>query len=129
MRTYIQRVGYLLLISVIILTGVYSEVTYSQISPNYQTERSVLDAGGGERSSTNYRLYDSLGQPAVAAVSTSPNYVHTSGFSEGPEQSDPGPDPTPTPGSPIPEPGTIILFGTGVFGLFMLMRRKLRKRN
>ena len=124
MRKYTQRVGYLLLISVIMLTGVYSEVAYSQASANYQTERSVRDAGGGERSSTNYRLNDSLGQSAVAAVSTSPNYVHTSGFSEDPEQSYPGSDPTPTPGPPIPEPGTLILFGIGMLGLLAIVRRK-----
>jgi hypothetical protein len=33
-----------------------------------------------------------------------------------------------TAAGPIPEPGTLILFGSGLFGLLILMRRKLRKR-
>jgi hypothetical protein len=133
MRAIQQHIWYILLIIAIMLAWQGTEVAYSQANPNYRIEWSVLDAGGGERSSMNYRIWDSLGQPSGTVVSTSSNYIHVPGFYEDLGQSDPdpgsgpGPDPTSTP-PPIPETGTLILFGTGLFGLFIFMRRRLRKR-
>jgi hypothetical protein len=128
MTKNIRQCRYLLVLSVILLIWLNAGLASGLSSANYQIERAVLDAGGGERSSPNYSMCDSVGQPSGTAVSTSSNYIHTPGFYECNTQSGPGPDPTPTPGAPIPESGTLVLFGTGLLGLFLFMRRKLRKK-
>jgi hypothetical protein len=40
----------------------------------------------------------------------------------------PYPDPTPTPSAPIPEPTTLLLFGTGLFGVLLLVLKKQHGR-
>ena len=118
---------YLALIGVILLIWLNAGAIYGQSSANYRIQRSVLDAGGGDRGSANYSACDSVGQPSGTTISTSGNYIHTPGFYECDTQSGPGPgsDPTPTP-PPIPEPGTLILFGIGLVGVFVF-RRKMRE--
>ncbi len=100
---------------------------FSQANAHYRIERSVLDAGGGERESATYIICDSLGQVSGADVSTSASFRHLPGFyecrsAEGP----PTPTPTPTPNA-IPEPGTLILFGSGLVGMLILIKRRLKK--
>ena len=124
-----RRCWYGLVISIVMLTWLWAGDVFSQSSAHYRIERSVLDAGGGDRNSANYTMCDSLGQFSGVAVSTSSSYRHIPGFYEcaitgGP----PPPPPTPTPTNPIPEPGTLILFGSGVAGLFILVRWKLNKK-
>jgi hypothetical protein len=127
MRATQRRCRYLLVISVIMLIWLSAGVAYSQSSANYQIERSVLDAGGGDRSSMNYGMCDSLGQPSGTTISTSSNYIHTPGFYECEVFSGSLPTPTPTP-QPIPEPGTLILVGIGLIGVLAFGKRKLKKR-
>jgi hypothetical protein len=100
---------------------------FSQSSANYQIARSVLDAGGGDRNSTMYAMCDSLGQVSGAAVSTSSNYRHIPGFYECGLTGGSPPPPPPPPPPAIPEPGTLILFGGGIIGLLILVRRRLKK--
>ncbi len=124
MRATQRRYWHLLLISVILLIWLSAGTVYGQSSANYQIERAVLDAGGGERGSSHYSVCDSVGQPSGTAVSTSSNYIHIPGFYECNTQSGPGPDPTPT-SPPIPEPSTLILLGIGLIGV-LVFRRKIR---
>jgi hypothetical protein len=129
MSTIQQHICYVCLLSLFLLIWLHSGVVaYGQSSTNYQIERSVLDAGGGQRNSSNYRTCDSVGQPSGTTISISSNYIHTPGYYECDTQSDPGPDPSPTPPAAIPEPGTLSLFGSGVLGLLILTRRKLNKK-
>jgi hypothetical protein len=128
MKATQRRRWHLLFISVIMLTWLSTGVVYGQSSANYQIERSVLDAGGGDRNSSNYGMCDSVGQPSGTVVSTSSNYIHTPGFYECNTQSGPGPEPTPTP-PPIPEPGTLVLFAIGLIGVLVFRRRIRSKRS
>ena len=128
--THTRRCWYGLVISIVMLTWLWAGEAFCQSSEHYRIERSVLDAGGGDRNSANYALCDSLGQVSGAAVSTSNCYRHIPGFYEcAITEEPPPPPPTPTPTDPIPEPGTLILFGSGVVGLFILVRRRLNKKN
>jgi hypothetical protein len=122
----IRQGRYLLVLSIILLIWLNAGAASGLSSANYQIERAVLDAGGGERSSPNYSMCDSVGQPSGTAVSASSNYIHTPGFYECNVTIGPPPPPPPPPA--IPEPGMLILFGSGLFGLLILMRRKLKKR-
>ena len=136
MKTSTFRCWSLIVISVMIISWLSVDSAYSQSSANYQIERAVLDAGGGERNSENYGLCDSLGQPSSGVISTSASFIHIPGFYEcyvegndpGPGPG-PGPDPEPTPPAAIPEPGTFVLFATGILGLGLLLKRKFRKRS
>ena len=128
MRATQQHIWYILLISAMMLAWQGTQVAYSQASPNYQIERAVLDAGGGERISMNYRIWDSLGQPSGTVVSTSSNYTHIPGYYRDSTQSSPGPGPTPPPSNVIPEPGTLVLFGTGLLGLLIFVKRILKQK-
>jgi hypothetical protein len=117
------------MISVIVLIMMNAGMMFAQSSTNYQIEGSVLDAGGGDRNSASYLLCDSVGQPSGTTISISSNYTHIPGFYECNVQTgDPGLDPSPTPTTPIPESGTLVLFGTGVTGMFILLRRRMKHR-
>ena len=54
----------------------------AQISPNFSLEWHTSSSGGGERSSANFIVQDSLGQSAAGA-STSANFVVNAGFVAG----------------------------------------------
>ena len=126
MRATQRRLWYLLFTSIIVLTWLSAVTVYGQSSANYQIERSVLDAGGGDRSSVNYSMCDSVGQPSGTIVSTSSNYIHTPGFYECTVTTGPPPPPPPPPPA-ILEPGTLILFGIGLLGV-LVFRRKMRSK-
>ena len=128
MRTPQRRFRYPSLIGIIMLIWMSAGTIFGQSSANYQIQRSVLDAGGGDRNSSNYSVCDSVGQPSGTVISTSSNYIHTPGFYECNTQNGPGPDPTPTP-PPIPEPGTLILFGIGLIGLLVFRKKIHIKRS
>ncbi len=81
MRTRLTRQGWLVcLISMLALIWLCPGDAFSQSSANYQIAGSVLDAGGGDRNSASYALYDSLGQVSGVAVSTSSSYHYIPGF-------------------------------------------------
>ena len=54
-------------------------------STNYAIAWDVVDSGGGESSSTNYRIVDSVGQPTALGTSASTNYMLTGGFHSPPD--------------------------------------------
>jgi hypothetical protein len=126
--THTRRCWYVFVISIVMLSWLCAGDAFSQSSGNYRIERSVLDAGDGDRNSANYALCDSLGQVSGTAISTSSSYRHIPGFYECSITGGSPPPPTPTSTNPIPEPGTLILFGSVVVGLFMLVRRTLNKK-
>lgn len=51
-----------------------------QQSENFRITKSVLDAGGGASTSTNFRLVSAFGQPTPIGVSLSTNFVLSAGF-------------------------------------------------
>lgn len=51
-----------------------------QQSENFRITKSVLDAGGGASTSTNFRLVSAFGQPTPIGVSSSTNFVLSAGF-------------------------------------------------
>lgn len=75
-----RKVWYLLFISAMILTWVHTNVAYSQSSTNYTIPWSVLDGGGGIRSSVNYTLMHSIGQTAGVGTASSSQYTNFAGF-------------------------------------------------
>ncbi len=124
MRTRQTRQGWLV-IGAIACIWLCAGNAFGPSGAQYQMTGSVLDAGGGSRTSEHYSVYDSLGQVSGADVSTSSHYQHIPGFYADDVTAwlPPTPPPTTTP-APIPEPGTLMLFGSGLVGLVMLMRRK-----
>lgn len=51
-----------------------------QQSENFRITKSVLDAGGGVSTSTNFRLTSAFGQPTPVGVASSTNFVLSAGF-------------------------------------------------
>jgi hypothetical protein len=51
-----------------------------QQSENFRIAKSVLDAGGGASTSTNFRLTSAFGQPTPIGVSSSTSFVLSAGF-------------------------------------------------
>ena len=73
-----RYVGMGVLLSIFLLVA--STVTAQMASPNYRITSSVLDDGGGQASSTNYRVGDSIGQSTAIGLSQSQNYSISAGF-------------------------------------------------
>lgn len=53
---------------------------YAQSSYTYQIEADVIAGGGGDLSSPNYDLFNSVGQCSPIGPSSSPNYINFTGF-------------------------------------------------
>ncbi len=51
-----------------------------QQSENFRITKSVLDAGGGVSTSTNFRLVSAFGQPTPIGLSSSANFTLSAGF-------------------------------------------------
>lgn len=51
-----------------------------QQSENFRITKSVLDAGGGASTSTNFRLVSAFGQPTPVGVASSANFTLSAGF-------------------------------------------------
>ena len=71
--------GLALLVPLMLLVAVPS-IPAQMGSPNFQISSSVLDDGGGQESSTNFRLNDSIGQAGAIGTSQSPHYSLSAGF-------------------------------------------------
>jgi len=56
------------------LSTVQAALTGAPASANYQIASDVLAGAGGDSSSTNYRLNDSIGQPEALSSAQSANY-------------------------------------------------------
>ena len=70
----------MLFICAVVFTWLTPTIAYSQSSANYVIERSVMDGGGGQRSSANYTLYHSLGQASGLGASSNDRYTNAAGF-------------------------------------------------
>lgn len=75
-----KRGWYVLCISTIMLTWLCASPAHSQSSPNYTLEWSVMDEGGGVRSSANHTLWHSIGQASGIATSSSAQYTNSAGY-------------------------------------------------
>jgi len=92
-------------------------LAYPMWSSNYQIQTGVINNGGGDIGSTNFRIQPgSIGQSATIGVSTSPSYTVQGGFIPASEtEGEPNP---PTPPGAIPEfPTKIIVFIIGILAL------------
>jgi hypothetical protein len=58
-------------------------VSLAQSSSNYQLISSVADQGGARSQSSNHEVANAAGQPSPLGVSSSTNYIITSGFLSG----------------------------------------------
>ncbi len=91
----------------IILTIVFmvvSNVGFARSSVNYEIIAEEIDSAGRERNSTNYNIWDAVGEPAVGKV-TSGNYELIVGIPLAVPTPSPTPTPTPTPtATPTPTP-------------------------
>ena len=118
MKTSTRQFLATLFMSSLILTGLFNGIAYSKSGNDYQLTRSTLNAGGNIWTSTNYRMRGSLGQLPQTKISVSKKTI--SSLEPSPAHSE---NSTLT---PIPEPGTLVLFGVGGFGLLILIRRKTK---
>ncbi len=67
-----------------------------QSSTNFSIPNDTISMGGGERTSTSFRVLDTVGQTSVIGVSESTNFTLYSGFWGPVEPAEPTPTPTPT---------------------------------
>ena len=67
-----------LIVAVLIL--ICTGMAYASSSPNYQIKSDVISGGGGEGSSTNYDLSDTIGQASAIGSSSSTTYANFGGF-------------------------------------------------
>jgi hypothetical protein len=58
-------------------------LSFAQSSVNYQLISSVADQGGAPSQSSNYEVVDAVGQSSPVGVSSSTNYIISSGFFSG----------------------------------------------
>lgn len=76
-----KRIFLILALSATGLLSVSTRVlAQPQQSENFRITKSVLDAGGGVSTSTNFRLVSAFGQPTPVGVSSSTNFVLSAGF-------------------------------------------------
>jgi hypothetical protein len=144
-----QKFWPLIFISILMLTGFSPEPASSQATGHTRTEKAMLNAGGGTWTTLNYRIKGSLGQLPRTRISVREKTLRSSEPSGGdlallgqplkesisiPEISElesisvsPSPSDAQTP-APVPEPGTFLLFGAGMIGMFLLIKRTRRKR-
>lgn len=68
------------LFSVMILIGIFANLSYSQSSSTYTVSWSVMDGGGGVRSGGNYLLAHSIGQSGGTGTFSNGQYTLYAGF-------------------------------------------------
>ena len=72
-----------MLVCPLLLLFTIEDTSLAQSSVNYQLINSVADQGGASSQSSNHEVVDAVGQPSPVAVSSSTNYIVTSGFFSG----------------------------------------------
>ena len=77
----VHRSSFLLLLSACQLVGMsVCALAQPQQSENFRITKSVLDAGGGASSSTNFQLVSAFGQPTPIGIASSTNFTLSAGF-------------------------------------------------
>jgi hypothetical protein len=144
-----QKFWPLIFMSILMLTGFSPEPASSQSSEHTRTEQVGLNAGSGTWTTSKYRIKGSLGQLPRMRISVSEKALRSSEPSGGdvtlldqslkesistPEISELESISVPSSFSviqtptPVPESGTFLLFGAGMIGMFLLIKRTRRKR-
>lgn len=72
-----------MLVCPLILIFTTADLSFAQSSANYQLINSVADQGGAPSQSSNHEVVDAVGQPSPVGVSSSTNYIISSGFFSG----------------------------------------------
>lgn len=75
-----RKAWYLLFISTMIVIWLYPGMAYSQSTSQYTLKKSVIDGGGGVRSSVSYILSHSIGQPSGIGTASTSQYTLHAGF-------------------------------------------------
>jgi len=75
-----KRIGFLILVAGIAGYAPTDTFAQPQQSENFRITKSVIDAGGGASSSTNFQLVSAFGQPTPIGLSSSANFMHSAGF-------------------------------------------------
>jgi len=79
MKELYIKIGCILFFILILFTGFFAEL-WAQSSSSYKILKSVLDQAGNTSQSSGYVITDASGQPSPIGVSTSTNYIESSGF-------------------------------------------------
>jgi len=82
MHIYIKKVLWVLVCTLLMMFAT-AYLSYAQSSTNYQLMSSVADQGGAPSQSSNHEVVNAVGQPSPLGVSSSTNYIVTSGFLTG----------------------------------------------
>jgi len=82
MHIYRTRIIWMLVCPLLLMFTI-EDTSLAQSSVNYQLVNSVADQGGASSQSSNHEVVDAVGQPSPVAVSSSTNYIVTSGFFSG----------------------------------------------
>ena len=80
---YIHIKDIWMLVCPLILMFTTENLSFAQSSANYQLINSVADQGGAPSQSSNHEMVDAVGQPSPVGVSSSTNYIISSGFFSG----------------------------------------------
>jgi hypothetical protein len=78
-NAYISWNKYVPLLLLVLLV-LYAGKVYTQSSTNYTIKKSVVCQGGTSSESSNYRVFDAVGQPSPAGEAASTGYGISSGF-------------------------------------------------
>jgi len=81
-HNHITRILWML-VCPLLLMFITASLSLAQSSVNYQLINSVADQGGAPSQSSNHEVVDAVGQASPLEVSTSTNYIITSGFFAG----------------------------------------------
>jgi hypothetical protein len=78
-KKYKKWIGSIILIPLILLF-IGRRIVFTQSSTNYQIQKQVIDQAGAASQSNSYQVFDAVGQPSPVRVTSSNNYIVSSGF-------------------------------------------------
>ena len=78
-KKYKQWIGSIILIPLILLF-MGRRIAFTQSSTDYQILKDVIDQKGATSQSNSYQVFDAVGQPSPVSVTSSNNYIVSSGF-------------------------------------------------